>query len=541
MYTIDTLKEFAKNKGGECLSDKYKTNNTNYVWVCTKGHQFEKQWMVVKTRGVWCDLCRLGHYIEYLQDYANKFGGKCLSDKFTDSKRSTKYLFKCDLDHKFQLTYVQIKKDVWCKFCKNNQKNYELKHLQEYAIKNHGVCLSTIYLSVMSKYSWKCQKGHEWEANWHNMVYGNTWCQECRLWTLEKLDTIAKTNKGTCIRLLEGSGLEGLYEWTCKKEHIWHATGGNVVHNKTWCPHCQKLSLDDCYDEAKKHNGKCLETIYVNRRTHMLWECKKGHQFKLTMGSVRNSNRWCKKCFVDNQRHDISVSQDIAKKYGGECLSTEYINLETSMKWRCKEGHEWTVNISNIKGSGSWCRMCHMRSRRDKSITRLFNWVNILGGKVLNKKDEIPYDIRSDRINVNILCNKNHTFTRTLESLMNGSWCPKCIYKSESACRDILEKIYTYTFPKRRLQCMEYLEFDGYCEELGLAFEYDGKQHVEYIPHFHRNGEKDLEKQIERDNRKNELCDMNSFILIRIPHIYSYNEPDKLENFIMNELEKFGM
>jgi len=73
-----------------------------------------------------------------------------------------------------------------------------------------------------------------------------------------------------------------------------------------------------------------------------------------------------------------------------------------------------------------------------------------------------------------------------------------------------------------------------------MAFEYDGKQHTEYIPHFHRNGTSDLLKQQERDARKNDLCKHNAISLIRIPHTFSYDDPEPLEEFIYTQLEKVG-
>ena len=82
---------------------------------------------------------------------------------------------------------------------------------------------------------------------------------------------------------------------------------------------------------------------------------------------------------------------------------------------------------------------------------------------------------------------------------------------------------------------MEYLELDGYCKDFGIGFEYNGLQHYEYIPHFHRNGTGDLDK------RKRLLCDTNVITLIIIPSCYSYLEPDILTEFIYSELARIGM
>ena len=48
------------------------------------------------------------------------------------------------------------------------------------------------------------------------------------------------------------------------------------------------------------------------------------------------------------------------------------------------------------------------------------------------------------------------------------------------------------------------LELDGYCEELDIAFEYNGEQHYKYIPYFHNKG-RTLEMQQLRDKQKAEI------------------------------------
>ena len=34
----------------------------------------------------------------------------------------------------------------------------------------------------------------------------------------------------------------------------------------------------------------------------------------------------------------------IAGKRGGLCLSTEYVNANIPMRWRCASGYEWTTS-----------------------------------------------------------------------------------------------------------------------------------------------------------------------------------------------------
>jgi hypothetical protein len=81
------------------------------------------------------------------------------------------------------------------------------------------------------------------------------------------------------------------------------------------------------------------------------------------------------------------------------------------------------------------------------------------------------------------------------------------------------------------------LKFDGYDPDLGLAFEYHGKQHYEYIPHFHRNGLIDYIIQRSRDKLKLELSDKNWVTVIVIPYTVSIMD---MMSFIRNELDILG-
>jgi hypothetical protein len=359
-------------------------------------------------------------------------------------------------------------------------------------------------------------------------------------WNLERYKQIAIAKEGLCIQLINGKeNSSGRYLFECKNKHQWEATGSNIG-NGSWCRQCKKLSIQDCINEAEKRGGKCLDSEYKNRRTHINWECKNGHTFKLTMGSVRNFNRWCRKCFHDGMRHDISVAHELAEKNGGKCLSTEYVNLESPLKWRCSEGHEWEVAMMGIKASDQWCRMCHMRSRRDNALDKLEKLINLLNGKLVTKRENIPYDINSNTIPITATCSQGHTWTRELQTFFTGTWCPNCRFKSEIKCREIFEETFGSPFPKKRLAYMERLELDGYSEDFNIAFEYDGLQHEEYVPFFHREGLVDFWKQQERDERKLRLCEENGIMLIRIPSKYNYTRPEEMDEYIQGELEKIG-
>ena len=69
-----------------------------------------------------------------------------------------------------------------------------------------------------------------------------------------------------------------------------------------------------------------------------------------------------------------------------------------------------------------------------------------------------------------------------------------------------------------------------------MAFEYNGIQHYEYVPHFHRNGESDFLDQRERDIKKYKICREHGIELILIPNQFDHTNPDALKLFIIDAL-----
>jgi len=114
--------------------------------------------------------------------------------------------------------------------------------------------------------------------------------------------------------------------------------------------------------------------------------------------------------------------------------------------------------------------------------------------------------------------------------------------KNESRCREILERIYGRPFPTVRPNFLKRangrnLELDGYCEELKLAFEYQGIQHDKFTRKFHKS-KQDLVDQQQRDRDKLVLCQKAGVTVIIIPHTVRY---EKLEQYILQELKKMNL
>ncbi len=119
--------------------------------------------------------------------------------------------------------------------------------------------------------------------------------------------------------------------------------------------------------------------------------------------------------------------------------------------------------------------------------------------------------------------------------------------KHEDECRRIFQKLFGKKFKSVRPDFLQNpatgknLELDGYCPDIttplgeGLAFEYDGIQHAQHTPAFHKKGTEEFSYQIKKDQWKDAVCKSKGIMLIRIPHFVAFHD---LERYIKVELDR---
>ena len=413
--------------------------------------------------------------LEEFQVIAAKKGGRCLSTEYV--RKDAKLDWECREGHIWPATAGSIKQGSWCPFCAGNRRG-TIEDLRAVAAKKEGECLSVEYLGDDKNHLWRCREGHEWPALPTNVKKGS-WCPDCagnRRGSIEILQKVAEDHKGRCLSN-EYLGALAKHQWECSEGHRWWGAANNVVFG-TWCPTCAKnipMTLEDAKAVAISNGGVCLSKTYTDRNEHLRWRCSEGHEWPTSMASVQMGH-WCPKCSGVG-RITIEELQELARSRGGECLSGQVESGERHVRWQCSDGHEWM---------------------------------------------SVPNSIKS------------------------GSWCPECAAgKSERACRAILGKLLGVPFSKSPLGRLPWLkntrgkamELDGYYAQLELAFEYHGRQHYEFLPHFHRN-ESALLRRVEDDQTKMALCEQNGVRLIVVPY---WIELEGVEVFLREKLDELGI
>ena len=390
--------------------------------------------------------------------------------------------------------------------------------------------MSTVFVDRNKPLSWRCTKGHQWNASLSSIKYQCRWCPECavesrRLQALVDAQELAHSRGGTLLsKDYVNSQMELM--WRCKAGHEWSASLNSVRNRRSWCPHCaikaRCLSLNDAQEVAHARGGACLSETYVSCQEHLRWTCAKGHEWHASLSSVKNQDRWCPQCAVESRRLEtLDVAKDVAHSRGGELLSMDYVSSQTKLMWRCSKGHEWAASLTSVKSGGSWCLQCAIEARRRHSLKVAQDLAISRGGALLST----TY-INSRRY-LKWRCRKGHVWLANFNNIKGGgSWCPDCATGvSESKVRNLLEKTIFpgKSFRKCRPEFLRTerggrLELDGYCKELGIAFEYQGEQHYNPNSWFHRGKRRSFENLVARDKEKADRCKDVGVQLLIVPH-----------------------
>ena len=114
--------------------------------------------------------------IEECQEFAKTKGGICLSEVYTYNH--IKMQWKCQNNHIWNANFNNIKTGTWCPECAGKKK-LTIEECQEFAKTKGGICLSEVYVNSDHKMSWKCQNNHTWNAKFDSIKSGWSWCPVC--------------------------------------------------------------------------------------------------------------------------------------------------------------------------------------------------------------------------------------------------------------------------------------------------------------------------------------------------------------------------
>jgi len=269
---------------------------------------------------------------------------------------------------------------------------------------------------------------------------------------------------------------------------------------------------------------------YINCMSKVVIICDSHGVFEQTPLNHMNGHG-CRKCANEttssNQRKHLEFIQNANIIYGGvyDYSKVEYKNRVTKVKIICSQHGVFLMTpVNHITKNG--CPKCSIETRQN------INCIKFIENSRQVHKNSYCYDMveyKTDKLKVQIICNKHGSFIQQPRVHLSGSGCPTCSSsKGELSISEYLNENNIYYISEYKFEdCVHVnnLVFDFYIPGKHICIEFDGKQHFQPIAFF--GGDKGFELTKKRDTLKNSYCTDNNIKLIRIPYT-KYQEISKI-------------
>jgi hypothetical protein len=241
---LEVVRARAKEQGGKCLSPRCRGWADRLLFECALGHRWKAEALQVK-QGRWCPLCRRAPRldIEQMRSLARERGGECLSERYVGHETNLRW--RCAEGHVWSARPASVIQGSWCRICRRGQgrprRFLGIEVMREMARERGGECLSEEYYGIGDRLRWRCARGHEWVTVANNVRRGG-WCPTCShgtLGSLGRMRALAHERGGRCLsRSWNDHSQPLLFE--CSRGHRFKAKAG-PIKSGVWCPICKAL------------------------------------------------------------------------------------------------------------------------------------------------------------------------------------------------------------------------------------------------------------------------------------------------------------
>ena len=291
------------------------------------------------------------------------------------------------------------------------------------------------------------------------------------------------------------------------------------------------------HEKAKfwsSYNEKGPEYYALNSHTKCWFDCDKcNHKFEKMLKYINLIDGWCPYCV--NKK--ICLDEDCVVCYEKSFASHEkatlwsvknvltprqvFKNSHKKYLFNCdKCNHLFDMPLSSVSSKNAWCNYCANRKMcYEQNCVICFNksfasheksnfWSdkNVIESRKVFKKSAVKYWFK---------CNKcSNDFESKVCHVSDGSWCPKCRYKTEDKLHKILLELYPTIKDQYKADwCknIKHLPFDFVLEEYKIIIELDGESHFKQVAKW-----KTFEHNRARDLYKMKCAQENGFSMIRI-------------------------
>ena len=245
---------------------------------------------------------------------------------------------------------------------------------------------------------------------------------------------------------------------------------------KSWCPYCVKPVKKLCEDQQC---NTCFEKSFASHEKSKYWSNK-------------------------NELKPRQVANKSHKKYWFDCINCHHIFQ--SILSDITQNNSWCSYCSNRKLCDKECNICLNKTFASNERAKYWSSKNTLLPNQVFKSSAVKYWFNCDKC--------SNEFESKLCHITDGSWCPKCIYKTEDKLHNILKVIYLpikSQFKFDWCKNKKHLPFDFVLLQEKIIVELDGDAHFIQVSNW-----KSLNHNRSRDIYKRKCANENGFSIIRL-------------------------
>ena len=296
------------------------------------------------------------------------------------------------------------------------------------------------------------------------------------------------------------------------------------------------------------------EDVCLNSHKKFLFDCSEcNHTYHSSLKNINKKNSGCPYCYnrklCGSEECSICFNKSFASNEKSKFWSNKNVikpihllkNSHKRFIFNCGNcNHEIEKALNDVNFKNSWCYYCANRllCEKEKNCFFCFNktFASVDRSKNWSNKNKVtPIEVfKSTAEKYWFDCDKcGNEFESKLCHITDGSWCPKCRYKTEDKMYKILIENYSSLKSQYKVDwCkdMKHLPFDFVIEERKIIIEQDGIQHWKQVAKW-----KTPEHNRERDLFKMKCANENGFSIIRIlQEDVLYDKYDWLNELIKN-------
>ena len=312
-----------------------------------------------------------------------------------------------------------------------------------------------------------------------------------------------------------------------KYEHIFEK-----IYRETHIVEGRRKTTEIFIEDAKQIHPEYdySKVNYVNNDTEIIVGCPKHGYFPIKPRRLLEGHG-CKECGKESRKRKLSKNTEAFIEEAKQIFpdydysKVNYVNNQTRIIVGCPK-HGYFPTTPNRVLSGEGCGKCGRESSGRKLSSNTEEFIK-KAKQIRPEYDYSKVNYVSADTEIIVGCPKHGYFPTKPNRILCGKGCPTCSEsKGERVVRTWLEEHnINYKYQHRFADLKKY-PYDFYLPDFNLLIEYNGIQHYEEVPYYHRNPSS-FDGQLTRDRIKKEYAEKNGIKLLVIPY-WEFKNIDKI-------------